>query len=300
MAFLASRTKSVLLFTYSRAAAATKSFKAAANVSKTGGGLLQNHNHQRILIIQGGSSFATNFFSHRTIASMLSLMCAVNSLVHPKRDAESSDQSVTDSTPPPAGMTTDKPNVVFVLGAPGSGKGTQCQNIVDKYGYVHLSAGDLLRAERKAPGSEYGELIEHHITNGTIVPVAITCSLLTRAMKESGKSNFLIDGFPRNKDNLDGWNSEVGSEKANVRCVLFFACDEKVCTERCLERGAAGSGRTDDNEESLKKRFVTYLDATMPIVEEFRTKGLVREIDANRSIEEVFVDVAKIFDEEMK
>jgi len=268
MAFLASRTKSVLLFTCSRAAAATtKSFKAAANVSKTGGGLLQNHNHQRILLIQGeGSSFATNFFSHRTIAS----------------------------------MTTDKPNVVFVLGAPGSGKGTQCQNIVDKYGYVHLSAGDLLRAERKAPGSEYGELIEHHITNGTIVPVAITCSLLTRAMKESGKSNFLIDGFPRNKDNLDGWNSEVGSEKANVRCVLFFACDEKVCTERCLERGAAGSGRTDDNEESLKKRFVTYLDATMPIVEEFRTKGLVREIDANRSIEDVFVDVAKIFDEEMK
>ena len=84
------------------------------------------------------------------------------------------------------------------------------------------------------------------------------------------------------QDNLDGWNSEVGSEKANVRCVLFFACDEKVCTERCLERGAAGSGRTDDNEESLKKRFVTYLDATMPIVEEFRTKGLVREIDANR------------------
>ena len=141
MAFLASRTKSVLLFTYSRAAAATKSFKAAANVSKTGGGLLQNHNHQRILLIQGGSSFATNFFSHRTIASMLSLMCAVNSLVHPKRDAESSDQSVTDSTPTPAGMTTDKPNVVFVLGAPGSGKGTQCQNIVDKYGYVHLSAG---------------------------------------------------------------------------------------------------------------------------------------------------------------
>ena len=140
MAFLASRTKSVLLFTCKRAAAVTKSFKAAANVSKTGGGLLQNHNHHRILIIQGeegGSSCATNFFSHRTIASMLSLMCAVNSLVYPKRDAESSDQSMTESTSP-AGMTTDKPNVVFVLGAPGSGKGTQCQNIVDKYGYSSL------------------------------------------------------------------------------------------------------------------------------------------------------------------
>jgi len=195
-------------------------------------------------------------------------------------------------------MSTEKPNVVFVLGAPGSGKGTQCQNIVDKYGYVHLSAGDLLRAERISPGSEYGELIEHHITNGTIVPVAITCSLLQRAMKDSGKSHFLIDGFPRNKDNLDGWMSEVGPDKANVRCVLFFSCEQKVCVERCLQRGAAGSGRTDDNEESLRKRFDTYLGATMPIVDEFRASGLVREIDANRPIDDVFVDVAKIFDKE--
>ena len=70
---------------------------------------------------------------------------------------------------------------------------------IDKILGLTCDPGDLLRAERKAPGSEYGELIEHHITNGTIVPVAITCSLLTRAMKESGKSNFLIDGFPRNK-----------------------------------------------------------------------------------------------------
>ena len=195
-------------------------------------------------------------------------------------------------------MTTQRPNVVFVLGAPGSGKGTQCQNIVDKYGYVHLSAGDLLRAERKAPGSQYGDLIEHHITNGTIVPVAITCSLLTRAMRESGQTHFLIDGFPRNKDNLDGWNREVGEDKACVKRVLFFDCEEKVCVNRCLERGAAGSGRTDDNEESLRKRFVTYLKDTMPIIEEFRKIGLVRQIDANRSKDEVFADVAKVFDEE--
>jgi len=195
-------------------------------------------------------------------------------------------------------MTAERPNVVFVLGGPGSGKGTQCQNIVDKYGYVHLSAGDLLRAERKAPGSQFGDLIEHHITNGTIVPVAITCSLLTRAMKESGKTHFLIDGFPRNKDNLDGWNSEVGSDKANVTRVLFFNCDEKVCVDRCLQRGAAGSGRSDDNEESLRKRFVTYIKDTMPIIEEFRALGLVSQIDANRSKEQVFQDVAKIFEKE--
>jgi len=109
-----------------------------------------------------------------------------------------------------------KPNVVFVLGAPGSGKGTQCSKIVEKFGFVHLSAGicvfwinemlnwcvgfiagDLLRDERNSPGSEFGDLIENHITNGTIVPVAITCSLLERAMNQSSKNDFLIDGFPR-------------------------------------------------------------------------------------------------------
>ena len=110
----------------------------------------------------------------------------------------------------------------------------------------------------------------------------------------------LVIEMSLSQDNLDGWSKEVGSEKANVRCVLFFTCDEKTCVDRCLKRGAAGSGRTDDNEESLRKRFVTYLNATMPIIEEFRTQGLVREIDANRAIEEVFVDVSKTFDDELK
>ena len=95
-----------------------------------------------------------------------------------------------------------KPNVVFVLGAPGSGKGTQCSLIVRDLDYVHLSAGDLLRIERETPGSKNGESILTHMKNGTIVPVEITCSLLENAIEKSGKANFLIDGFPRNQDNL--------------------------------------------------------------------------------------------------
>lgn len=76
----------------------------------------------------------------------------------------------------------DKPNIIFVLGAPGSGKGTVCARIVETFGYVHLSAGDLLREERNRKGSEFGELIENYIRNGQIVPVEITCSLLENAM----------------------------------------------------------------------------------------------------------------------
>jgi UMP-CMP kinase len=72
-------------------------------------------------------------------------------------------------------------------------------------------------------------------------------------MKESGKENFLIDGFPRNKDNLDGWERQMGS-KAHVCGVLFFECTDSICVHRCLERGKQ-SGRSDDNEDTLSKRL---------------------------------------------
>lgn len=187
------------------------------------------------------------------------------------------------------------PEVVFVLGAPGAGKGTQCSNISKEYDFVHLSAGDLLREERQRPGSEYGEMIEEKIRNGEIVPVEVTCSLIHKAMQKSGKSRFLIDGFPRNKDNLDGWN-RVMSDKTKLLFVLFFECSRDLCTERCLGRGAAGSGRSDDNLESLQKRFNTYLNDTMPIIDHYEKLGLVKRINAEVVPEEVFQDVKKEFD----
>jgi len=186
-------------------------------------------------------------------------------------------------------------NVVFVLGGPGSGKGTQCARISEEFKWVHLSAGDLLRAER-AKGSELGEQIDHHIKNGTIVPVEVTCSLLENAMiaNKDVTRDFLIDGFPRNKDNLDGWQRQM-SAKTDVKFTLFFDCTEEICTERCLQRGQAGSGRTDDNIESLRKRFVTNKESTMPIVDHFEEKGLLRKVDATRSPDEVYDDVKSLF-----
>lgn len=187
------------------------------------------------------------------------------------------------------------PEVVFVLGAPGAGKGTQCSMISKEYGFVHLSAGDLLREERQRPGSEFGEMIEEKIRNGQIVPVEVTCSLIHKAMQKSGKSRFLIDGFPRNKDNLDGWE-RVMSDKTKLLFVLFFECCQDMCTERCLGRGAAGSGRSDDNLETLQKRFNTYLSDTMPIIKHYEQLGLVRKINAEVAPDEVFESVKQAFD----
>uniref|UniRef100_A0A673ADY9 UMP-CMP kinase n=1 Tax=Sphaeramia orbicularis TaxID=375764 RepID=A0A673ADY9_9TELE len=185
-----------------------------------------------------------------------------------------------------------KPQVVFVLGGPGAGKGTQCSKIVENYNYTHLSAGDLLRAERAREGSEYGQLIANYIKEGQIVPVEITINLLSKAMDETmqeddKKFRFLIDGFPRNEDNLQGWN-KVMDGKADVKFVLFFDCSNEVCIERCLDRGKS-SGRTDDNRESLEKRIKTYLQSTRPIIEQYEKQGKVRTIDASRSVDEVNV-----------
>eukprot|EP00128_Syssomonas_multiformis_P012702 Colp12_sorted_trinity150504_noHs@33861 len=187
-----------------------------------------------------------------------------------------------------------RPNVVFVLGGPGAGKGTQCDRIVKEFGYVHLSAGDLLRDERKAPGSQYGELIESYIKDGKIVPVEITINLLKKAMETSSKNDFLIDGFPRNQDNLEGWERIMG-ENVNLQAVLYINCPEQTCLDRALERGKT-SGRSDDNPESWKKRYWTFVNESMPIIQYYEKKGLVREISSIPSADEVFAEVRKVFE----
>lgn len=110
------------------------------------------------------------------------------------------------------------------------------------------------------------------------------------------KFRFLIDGFPRNEDNLQGWTT-VMEGKANVKFVLFFDCTSEVCIDRCLERGKS-SGRTDDNRASLEKRIQTYLQSTRPIISLYEKQGKVRTVDASRGVDEVFDHVKAILDKE--
>ncbi|KAJ1395428.1 UMP-CMP kinase [Sesbania bispinosa] len=180
------------------------------------------------------------------------------------------------------------PTVVFVLGGPGSGKGTQCANIVQNFGYTHLSAGDLLRAEIKS-GSENGTMIQNMIKEGKIVPSEVTIKLLQRAMKESGNDKFLIDGFPRNEENRAAFENVTGIEPAFV---LFFDCPEEEMERRLLNRN---QGREDDNIETIRKRFKVFLESSLPVINYYDAKDKVRKIDAARPIEEVFDSVKAIF-----
>lgn len=181
-----------------------------------------------------------------------------------------------------------KVTVVFVLGGPGSGKGTQCANIVKHFGFTHLSAGDLLRAEIKS-GSENGAMIQNMIKEGKIVPSEVTVKLLQRAMLESGNDKFLIDGFPRNEENRIAFEKVMNMEP---EFVLFFDCKEEEMEARLLSRN---QGRDDDNIETIRKRFKVFVESSLPVVEYYDSKGKVRKIDAGRPIEEVFEAVKIIF-----
>jgi len=200
----------------------------------------------------------------------------------------------------------EKVKVIFVLGGPGVGKGTQCANLVRDYGFVHLSAGDLLRAEQNRPGSEYGDLIRQNIREGTIVPMEVTVKLLENAIREAlekaepeqagwenGRGRFLVDGFPRKMDQALKFDEEVCLSSY----VLFFALTEDIMLQRLTERGKT-SGREDDNEESIKKRFRTFEETSMPVIDYYRQKGKVVEIDAAASVDEVYQKVKVKVDEQ--
>ncbi|KAJ5902353.1 hypothetical protein N7495_002881 [Penicillium taxi] len=192
-------------------------------------------------------------------------------------------------------FSTKDVTVVFFLGGPGSGKGTQSANLVKDYGFVHLSAGDLLRAEQVRQGSEYGEMIKTYIREGKIVPMEVTVALLSNAMAESlatapppagTKARFLIDGFPRKLDQAVFFEKTVCVSEL----VLFLDCPEDVMEARLLKRGET-SGREDDNAESIRKRFRTFVETSMPVVEDFRGKDKVVEVEATKSVDEVYAKV---------
>lgn len=186
--------------------------------------------------------------------------------------------------------------VVFVLGGPGAGKGTQCQLLSDNLGWTHLSAGDLLRAERQKAGSELADVINANISAGKIVPSEITVQLIKNAMdemkKSGGQTKFLIDGFPRSEGNVTSWKEVIGN-RANVEKVLFFECPEDILISRLLERSKT-SGRTDDSIDVIRKRFVTYREESMPIIQMYQREGKVRKIVADRSIDEVYEELESI------
>lgn len=182
-----------------------------------------------------------------------------------------------------------KPNVVFVLGGPGTGKGTMCELAESQLGWTHLSTGELLRAERHAGGPN-AAIIEEFINAGKLVPNEITVALLKHAMEKAirttGRKNFLVDGFPRSLNNLEGWY-EIFGRDVELPKMLYFVCPYAVLEQRILGR-AKWTGRSDDNVESVKLRFDTFKAETLPTVELFKSKDKCVEIDTSQDRQAVY------------
>ncbi|CAJ1934335.1 unnamed protein product [Sphenostylis stenocarpa] len=181
------------------------------------------------------------------------------------------------------------PLVTFVLGGPGSGKGTQCAKIVETFGFKHLSAGDLLRREMISD-SKYGSMILNTISEGKIVPSEVTVKLILREMESSDKQKFLIDGFPRSEENRIAFEQIIGAEP---RFVLFFDCPEEEMVNRVLSRN---EGRIDDNIDTMKNRLKVFEALNLPVIDYYAKKGKLYRINAVGTVDEIFEQVRPIFE----
>lgn len=181
-------------------------------------------------------------------------------------------------------------NIIFILGGPGSGKGTQCLKLAKDYNYAHISAGDVLR-EEVAKGTSLGKELETLMKEGQMVSSETTLRLLKKAMhKRDDQDGFLIDGFPRTLDQVYDFEKVIGKAKFAV----YYECDEEILLARLTERGLT-SGRSDDNPETIKKRFKAFQDASMPAINYLLAEKRCFKIFSTGSIEEVYEQSEKLF-----
>jgi adenylate kinase len=173
--------------------------------------------------------------------------------------------------------------IIWILGGPGSGKGTQCDNIRVKLGFTHLSSGDLLRNE-VVSGSKRGLQLYRLMEMGELVPAQVVMDLIAEAMVQEvygGKAKgFLLDAFPWNLEQAEAFVSRIGPPKK----VIYLSLEQDVMIDRLLARG-----NFDDTKETIEKRCANFQNLTRPVLDKY--KDMVARLDANRGADEVTADI---------
>lgn len=185
---------------------------------------------------------------------------------------------------------------IILCGAPGCGKGTQSDYIVEKYGLTHLSTGELMRAE-VASGSELGKLIFSYTGNGQLVPDDVTIQMLEKHIESlpADTKGLIFDGFPRTEN--QAVELEKLMEKRGDRTALLvdIHVPEDEIVARLLERGKT-SGRADDNLETIQKRLVVYHRQTEPIAAHYKSLDKYAAVEGHGTIPEVFERICNELD----
>ncbi len=180
---------------------------------------------------------------------------------------------------------------IVLLGAPGSGKGTQSEAIVKKYQIRHLSTGDMLRAE-VAAGTPLGKQAREIMEAGQLVSDAIVLGMIEQRLLNNDTEGFLLDGFPRTLVQAEALDALLTRLEQPLDVVLFFDVDYEEIMQRLLARN-----RSDDNEETIRKRLQVYEQETAPLRQYYHNKGLLRTVKGVGPIEEISARIFQILEE---
>ena len=175
---------------------------------------------------------------------------------------------------------------LLIMGPPGVGKGTQANRIKDKLQILHLSTGDILRAEVEAK-SAIGMDAKLYMDFGRLVPDHILIEIVKeRISRPDCENGYLLDGFPRTPPQAEGLEEMMHSIGHDLECALSLTADEDEMVDRLVKRGEK-SGRSDDTPEVIRNRQKIYWEQTAPLLDFYRGKGILKEVDGLGEIPEI-------------
>ena len=185
---------------------------------------------------------------------------------------------------------------LVIFGAPGSGKGTQSDKIVEKYGFRHISTGDVLRNEIKNK-TELGATAQQYIDKGQLIPDQLMVNILAKVYDSYCPCDGVIfDGFPRTSPQAESLSALLKERNSDVTVMIDLDVPHDLLIERLVNRGKT-SGRADDNEETIKKRLEVYASQTEPLIAWYKEAGKFRQVNGVGSVDDIFAEISKIIDQ---
>lgn len=185
---------------------------------------------------------------------------------------------------------------IVIFGAPGSGKGTQSELIIKKYGLGHISTGDVLRNEIKN-GTELGNTAKSFIDKGQLIPDELMIDILASVYDSFGKEHagVIFDGFPRTIPQAEALKKMLDERGHKVAAMIELDVPEDELMARLLKRGQE-SGRSDDNEETIRKRLGVYHNQTSPLIEWYGKENIHNHVHGSGELDRIFADICNIID----
>lgn len=184
---------------------------------------------------------------------------------------------------------------IVMFGAPGSGKGTQSQQLVGKYGFKHISTGDVLREEIRK-GTELGKTAQGYIEQGKLIPDELMVGILASVYDELLPCNgVLFDGFPRTIPQAEALEKLLAERGTEVSIMMDLRVPYQVLIDRLVNRGKT-SGRADDNLETIQKRIAVYEEQTAPLIDWYKQKGKYSQVVGIGELSQILADMSAIVD----